>query len=259
MKIKKIKVAFFSTSGHKKDQSKGETQKAAEILAGFFGLPVELYDRTLPSEREKVINCDTGDLMIVACPVFGGWMPAIPGLFENINGDATPCILMATYGNRHYDQVLAQLKELMGTVGFITVGAIAVVTPHTFSEKLGAGRPNQEDRAVMADFAMRVLEKVENWDVECPAIPGDLTVPRKPSVYKPKTWNPERCSHCGHCWKTCPAGAIHPETMEISPEKCINCIHCVKSCEAWSFDYSGTTAYLEEHFMTPRPIEVFLR
>lgn len=169
--------------------------------------PVEMHDRTLPEGRKQVITCEPGDVCIIACPVYAGGIPDVPGLFENIQGDGTPCVLLATYGNRHYDNALAKLKERMGTVGFLTIGAMAAVIPHVFSDQLGAGRPNDEDRSHMADFAMEILQKVNNWDVECPVIPGDASAPAKRMAYLPKTLDRERCTGCGTCARECPAGA----------------------------------------------------
>lgn len=137
----------------------------------------------------------------------------------------------------------------MGTVGFLTIGAMAAVIPHVFSDQLGAGRPNDEDRSHMADFAMEILQKVNNWDVECPVIPGDASAPAKRMAYLPKTLDRERCTGCGTCARECPAGAIDAKTQTIDEVKCINCLRCVKKgCGAWSCDYSAITARLEAHY-----------
>ena len=251
MRAKRIQVAYFSPTGG--------TERAARMLAELFGLPVEMHDRTLPEGRKQVITCEPGDVCIIACPVYAGGIPDVPGLFENIQGDGTPCVLLATYGNRHYDNALAKLKERMGTVGFLTIGAMAAVIPHVFSDQLGAGRPNDEDRSHMVDFAMEILQKVNNWDVECPVIPGDASAPAKRMAYLPKTLDRERCTGCGTCARECPAGAIDAKTQTIDEVKCINCLRCVKKgCGAWSCDYSAITARLEAHYSAPRLLEVFL-
>lgn len=250
MRAKKIKVAYFSPTGG--------TKRAAEMLAKLFGLSVEMYDRTLSAGRKDIITCEPGDILLVACPVYAGSMPAVPGLFENIQGDGNPCVLMAAYGNRHYDNALSQMKEVMGTVGFLTVGALAVVIPHVFSDQLGAGRPDENDRSRMADFAMEILQKINNWDVECPEIPGDAVAPRKKMTVLPKKWAQELCRNCGTCAELCPAGAINAETLAVDESKCLNCMRCVRQCKAWSCDFSAVTKRLEENFMTPRPVEFFL-
>lgn len=252
MKVKRLKVAYFSTTGG--------TERAAKMLAELFGMPTEMIDLTLPEARKQTITCEGGDMMIVACPVFGGTIPDIEGLFENLHGDGTPCILMAAYGNRHYDDALAQLREHMGSQGFLILGAIACVIPHAFSETLGAGRPNGKDKQAFADFVFRMQDKLSGWSIAAPELPGDGTIPPKHIPYMPKTWDADACVHCGVCADKCPAGAIDPESLAINHDTCINCTRCSRVCpmNARTQDYAGSTAKLEANFTQPRLVEVFI-
>lgn len=56
---------------------------------------------------------------------------------------------MATYGNRHYDHALAQMKHILNTHGFRCAVGTAVITPHVFAPALGVGRPDEEDIVVL--------------------------------------------------------------------------------------------------------------
>jgi len=49
------------------------------------------------------------------------------------------------------------------------------------------------------------------------------------------TWDPERCTHCGHCLTHCPTHALYiadPATREIAFDevKCIECLACIRVC-----------------------------
>jgi len=48
-------------------------------------------------------------------------------------------------------------------------------------------------------------------------------------------WEPDRCTHCGHCLPHCPTAALHiadRKTMEVAFDeaKCIECLACIKAC-----------------------------
>lgn len=252
MRIERLKVAYFSPTGG--------TRKAAQMLAELFGLPTEMIDMTLTEARKQTVNFESGDLVLVACPVFGGTMPNVEGLFANLHGKMTPCILMAAYGNRHYDDALAQMSEQMRSQGLLVLGAIAPVIPHGFSETLGAGRPNSEDEQVFAEFVLRMQEKLNGEPINPPEIPGDGTLCSKKIPSMPKTWDADACVHCGVCAEKCPVGAIDAESLAINHDICINCTCCSVVCpmNARTQNYAAATAKLEANFAQPRQVEYFI-
>lgn len=252
MKVESLKVAFFSPTGG--------TGKAAHMLAELFGFPVEMIDLTLPEARNNRIDFGDGDLVLVACPVFGGTMPRVEGLFDNLHGDMTPCILMAAYGNRHYDNALAQMRSLMESHGFRVLGAIAPVIPHAFSDILGATRPDEKDKKAFAEFVLQIQQIINGESASFTELPGDGTVSSKKIPAMPKTWDAEVCVHCGICAEKCPAGAIDPDSLAIDNELCINCTRCSRVCpmNARTQDYAASTAKLEANFTVPRQVEYFI-
>jgi ferredoxin len=49
------------------------------------------------------------------------------------------------------------------------------------------------------------------------------------------TWDPQRCTHCGHCLTHCPTEALYvanPATREIAFDEaqCIECLACIRVC-----------------------------
>lgn len=241
------------------------TAHAATLLAEQMDLniassKIKKLDLTTPAARQARYHFSTSDLVIVGAPVYMGMLPCVEGLFENLHGNRTPCILLVGYGNRHYDDALAQLRKIMIRQGFICIGAIACITPHTFSDKLGAGRPGLEDLSAIAAFANALKPKFETDEFESIEVPGNPDPEPKPGTDIPKFLNKELCNDCGLCSASCPVGAIDKETGVIDSEKCINCMRCTFVCpaKARSFDANGTKEWLESNFSDSRRIEWFL-
>lgn len=231
----------------------GGTLRAArmvcEILGG--GRIVDAADVGTP------LSFGANELVIAAAPVYAGQLPAVRGLFENLRGEHTPCIVLAVYGNRHYDDTLAQLKARLERRGFWCAGAAACVAPHVFAPKLGAGRPDEADRAALAEFCGRVLQNLESGAAA--EVPGEPDpAPKAPSAV-PRTRDEALCDGCGLCARECPVGAIEPGTLCIRPGVCISCTRCARVCPrgAVRFDTAEIAARLESRCAQPRSVETF--
>ena len=169
------------------------TAHAASILAEQLSLniaseKIQKLDLTFPSAREIQHYFSDSDLVIAGAPVYGGQLPPVKELFENLHGNQTPCVLLACYGNRDYEDALAQLKALMIRQGFLPVGAIACVIPHVFSEKVGAGRPNVADLSAISGFANALKAKFEYDRFEIADVPGNPAPDAKPKKDVPSFW-----------------------------------------------------------------------
>lgn len=140
-----LSVAYFSPT-------KG-TKKAISSLAEALSDTPNFIDLSLPKNRVTPIHFNETDLLLVGCPVYAGQIPPVTGLLQSLKGHHTPCILMATYGNRHYDDTLAQMNQLLSDQGFYCIGAIACVIPHIFSPRLGTNRPDDKDLEQFTSFA----------------------------------------------------------------------------------------------------------
>lgn len=241
------------------------TAHAATLLAeqldlNIAGEKIKKLDLTTPAARNIKHYFNTNDLVIAAAPVYGGQLPPVEGLFENLRGNKTPCVLLACYGNRDFDDTLAQMKKIMTRQGFLVIGAIACVIPHIFSEKIGAGRPNVDDLREIAAFANALKPKFASDEFTEIEVPGNPDPEPKPKKDIPKFRKPELCNDCDLCSASCPVGAIDKKTLEIDTEKCINCMRCTYVCpsKARSFDASGSKAWLEENCAEPKRIVYFL-
>lgn len=251
-KNKTLTVAYFSpTEG---------TKGAAEILAGMLSQNPQYLDLTRRKLRKQKHNFSEKDLLLAAAPVYGGQLPRLnEALFTNLHGENTPCILMTAYGNRHYDNTLAQMRKILEDRGFYCIGAIAPVIPHIYSGKLGKGRPDESDIQKFRRFAVTVKKRLEEDFHEQIELPG--AAEPEPKQMKPvaKFWDAEKCNGCQACVQKCPAAAIDKETYAVDESLCINCMRCAKVCpaDARSYDCGDVEKYLESNFMERREIESF--
>lgn len=248
-----VKAAFFSpTDG---------TRNAVAMLAAKISSDVEYVNLTTQEARMAEVEFAAEDLAIVAAPSYGGQIPMIEGLFTNLKGNNTPCVVVCSFGNRAAENVYAQLARIVSERGFIVVGAIGLVTPHVFSEKAGHSRPNVEDNQKMKEFADKLLAKLAAGAPAAIAVEGDTEVnwEKKLSVAQ-KVYNAENCVKCQECAKNCPMGAINAETMEVDESKCINCQRCTFVCQfnGRTYDTSPVRPFIESKLCTKKPVEYFV-
>ena len=222
--------AYFSPTGG--------TKRALEAVCGLLGGESEYLPLTGPDKKEKTFGPE--ELLVLALPVYAGQIPAVPGLLDGLKGDNTPCILLATYGNRHYDNALAQMKRLMEARGFRCVGAVAVITPHIFAPTLGVGRPDGEDLEVLARFAQGVKDKLASGAAGSVEVPGDPEPPAHPAVPVKKDRDWDTCLGCGFCAQVCPTGAINYEMKDEEVTETVGAI-----VAATGYDLMDWTVYGE--------------
>ena len=233
----------------------GGTQRATDILCAELGKSFEKMNMTLPAERKKIRVFKADDLVVMGCPVYGGRLPQVDDLWENIEGRSTACILCACFGNRDYDDMLLEWKNKMEAKGFIVIAAAAIVIPHVYSDKLGAGRPDNDDIKEIKEFAKAILNKSNKISVN---VRGNFPYKEwKKSAVTPI--KDDECLTCGLCRKLCPVEAID-EHYVGNPEKCIQCMKCVRYCphNARRMDTSAIQKYLESNYLSRHSNEFFI-
>jgi len=274
--MSKIKVCYFSPTG-------GTLQVArhlAESMSRILCTEVEYHSYTLLKEREVLPVFDAGDIIIWATPVYAGRIPnkTLDYVRNAIHADGNLSVALVTFGNRAYDNALAELVGLMEDGGMQTVGAAAMVTRHVFSDTLGASRPNKDDIFALENFAAKVVEKIQSFSNDkVPAIkvsgeshPDKYYTPLKStnapaSFLKAKpSCDSERCIRCGKCLDICPMGSIsNVGGVPMFDGICIKCQACRLSCpvSAIAFsdpDYHSHIAMLEQNFSSPKQTEFFI-
>lgn len=140
----------------------GGTQKAAEIASEGWGgdfIPVDL----LKSDQKLCLEPE--DLCLFAVPSYGGRVPG-PCMekLKLLTGNGTMAVLMVVFGNRAIDDTLLELSDGVKSRGFRPIAAMEAVAQHSLVPKYGAGRPDQQDRLEIKEFAQKIRRAVEEKD-----------------------------------------------------------------------------------------------
>ena len=209
----------------------GGTKKAADILTAGLSGDVLTVDLTDPHKDFSTVSPTREDVAVIAVPSYGGRVPA-PAVHRiaAIRGSGARAILLCVYGNRAYEDTLAELQDTVQQAGFQVVAAVAAVAEHSIARQFAAGRPDEEDSRQLAQFAAQIQEKLKAGDLSQPAIPGNRPYKKAGGaglVPKPTT----ACVSCGVCAQQCTVQAIdaqHPG--QVDGKACISCMRCVSVC-----------------------------
>ena len=144
MRIREIHSLYFSPTGGTAKYAKAMAAGAAEALA----CPAEVSSFTLPREREEERHFSSDELLIIGSPTYAGKLPnkILPEFQEKLRGEHTPILLFVSYGNRNFDNSLAELLSVLRTNGFLPLAAAAFACRHAFSDRICPERPRVEER-----------------------------------------------------------------------------------------------------------------
>ncbi len=263
MKVKRIVGLYFSATG-------GTEKVVCEVCQGLsleLGVKVTYFDITHEEDREKMPNFNQDDLVVVGVPVYSGRVPKFLSKYLMLlNGNECYSVPVVTYGNRHYDDALLELKDILTTSSFNSIAGGAFVAKHSFTDKVGMGRPNDEDLELARELAEKVGEKFYKNDFSEVAVSGNIPYkpfkPVDPTLPKPVSKRNDDCIDCKICVNACPVNAIDFEDTKLVSDKCIKCCSCIQKCpkNARFFDDEGTLkviAFLEDTCKTPKQSEIF--
>ncbi len=272
----KVKTYCFSPTGGTMQVAR----RLAEALGRQLHAVVECHSYTLPRERETLPQFDADDLILWATPVYAGRIPnkTLDYVRQAVHANGNLSVALVTFGNRAYDNALAELVGQMEEGGMQPVGAAAVVTRHAFSDTLGAGRPDADDLSALDRFAVAVAAKVRAAQ-HAPTPRLDIPGERHPEKYytplktnnapagflkaKPSC-HADRCSRCGECMGVCPMGSIgNDDGIPTFDGICIKCQACRRACptKAIAFtdpDYLSHVAMIERAYASPKPPAFYL-
>lgn len=210
----------------------GGTKKVADLLAAGLTekqvLHVDLMDRKITRGFALFMSAD---VVLIAVPCYGGRVPEIAvKRIASLNGNSAKAIIVCVYGNRAYEDALAELRDTAIAAGFRVMAAVAAVAEHSIARKYAAGRPDKQDKVQLEGFAKQILQKLSSGNLSEPLVPGRYPFKKAGKVgIVPK---PTRdCINCGVCAQQCPTGAIdkyHSDFVDAS--LCISCMRCVSVC-----------------------------
>lgn len=261
MNISQVYAVYFSATGN----TRKVTTTLANALAVSFDVPLEVRDFTLPAAREETYDFAEGDLVVFGMPTYAGKLPnkLLDFVKSGFHGNGALAVPVVTFGNRSFDNSLAELCACLEGDGFHTIGAGAFACRHAFTDALAEGRPDSDDMAELAKLGSAVVGRIVRM-TEYPApvtVDGDADAPYyrplgldgEPKVFlkaKPKT-DLDKCIHCGVCASLCPMGSINPDDVTEVVGVCIKCHSCVRNCPMGA-KYFDDPAFLSHRAMLER-------
>lgn len=260
-----VRGLFFSPCGNVERTVRAMAAAAADRL----GTEAACTDFTRPRARERDYAFGPDELVFVGVPVYAGRVPnkIMPFIRDRLRGTGA-AVPVVCFGNRSFDNALAELDALLRAGGFTVPAAAAVPAQHSFSPKLAPGRPTEQDLEQAAAFAAQAAEK---WTAGGGALPQSAVPGRADAPYytplgadgRPvnflratPTVDYDRCCHCGTCAAVCPMGSVDRDDPGKTRGVCIKCQACVQKCrrQARSFTDSAFlshVAMLEREYGRP--------
>ncbi len=261
MNFNKVNLVYFSATSVSK--------KYAVAMAEALKKETVEYDFTLPANRmvENAPSFTSEDLVIVSVPIYGGRVPTVCLDYLNaLKGDNTPCVVVGTYGNRHYDDAVVELEDIMKANGFTVIAGAATIGRHSFTSDLAGDRPNTEDLDNAKEFILKAVEK-DLAPLAEGVIPGARPYKEKGPANGLHPSTTDDCINCKICAKGCPSQIIsYDNCKEFSGDTmtCLKCCKCVVSCPKQAKEFTqeafiNIQNYLVSNFgATARPNEYFL-
>lgn len=204
----------------------GGTEKVAHIIGRQWGESTVKIDLSDPKTDFSACAIGKEDKALIAMPSFGGRAPAVAiERLKKIAGNGAKCTLVCVYGNRAYEDTLAEMEDAAKECGFKVVAAVAAVSEHSIIPQYAANRPDAADEKQLTEFARQIAENTE----PAVSVPGNRPYKKAGGgglVPKPS----KDCVKCGVCAKKCPVEAIDTLKLTADSKKCISCMRCVKLC-----------------------------
>ena len=148
MKYDKVTAVYFSPTGNSK--------KAANCMAETIGKEIESIDITVMASNAEFTE---GDFVIFSAPVYAGRIPIMAvDRIRRFKGKGARAVAIAVYGNRHYDDALLELSDMLSENGFQVISAAAFIAQHSIFPKVGTNRPDTADFHQMDAFVSETLQ-----------------------------------------------------------------------------------------------------
>jgi len=222
----KTNLIYFSPTG--------TTRKTLEKIAEGIGLDTETYNLT-PADTDVSINIANG-VTVIGVPVYAGRVPQICiDRMKNITSAGTPAAVVALYGNREFEDALAELRDIASEAGFRVTAGAAFIGEHSYSsdeKPVAENRPDGDDLEKAYDFGKMIAQKMRSEDFTAPKIPGDTPYKERMGArgITPET-DAELCIACSACAGVCPTAVISVDKTAVSDAGgCIMCCACIKTC-----------------------------
>lgn len=223
MNISSAAVLYFSGTG--------TTERYVKEFAR--ALPYETQTKQLTAYEAVVDPLGASDLLVLAVPVYAGFAPAfVWDALKDLKGESTPCVLLAVYGARDYDNALLEMSGKLADKGFVTVAAAGLVARHSIVNTVASDRPTSDDLDGVRAFADTVAKRIAGLasieDAPDFAFKGEMGTGPKLGMVPQAS---DACIMCGTCAMECPARAIPEDAPNTTDaDACISCLRCIEVC-----------------------------
>lgn len=255
--IKRVTIVSWSATGN----TKKITNYIGKKLSQKLEIPYRSIDFTPLENRQQVMEFEKDELVIVGSPTYAGKLPnkILPDFQSKLLGEGTLAVAIITFGNRNFDNAVAELCDVLNKNKFCTIAAAAFSCRHAFSDKIAAGHPTEDDLKMAEEFSKEIVKilacqpdsrKSLQVDGESDApyyIPKGIDgKPTKFLKAKPVT-DKNLCDKCGVCAKVCPMQSIDYEDVSVVSGICIKCQACIRKCpkKAKYFDDMAFLSHIE--------------
>lgn len=244
------------------------SRKLTRTIAGALAIALKRkrkdIDLTASTARDKVYSFGSDEVLVLGFPVYGGRVPdVLTETFTQLSGQGTPVIIVATYGNRDYDDALLEARDMLTQNGFIVIAAGAFLAEHSFSKLVGAHRPDTADLETALSFAKRIAMKILYGTLDAVTVKGTTPYKERSAGLQDEVKTSDACTECMLCAHNCPVGCINEHDPRLTVNNtCIHCCACVKFCpvHAKSFESEKMlqfTAFLEKNCIARKEPELF--
>ncbi len=208
----------------------GGTKKVADLLMAGLSPECSLIDLCNPSMNDVSLTAE--DVAVISIPSYGGRVPCtVTERMTKIRGNGARAVLVCVYGNRAYDNTLAEMKDQAEKAGFCPIAAVAAIAEHSMVRQLAAGRPDGEDVAALETMAARIKAKLASGEKALVLVPGEIPAEKIGNFGgRMAPGAVEGCCHCNICVEECPVRAIDGETLVADQGTCIGCMRCISVC-----------------------------
>ncbi len=204
------------------------TKRIMEVLGANSDNSIDI---TSAKPTDETLCFTEQDIIYIGFPVFGGRVPQVVlDRLAQMSGNGCKVVIVAVYGNRHYDDAIKEMQTYAEAHGCDVVAAIAAVAQHSIAPTIATGRPDSTDITALHCFKKEIETRLSSGTL--------ATFPRRPTeTYKDYPGSPmhpaatDACTGCGICAQQCPMSAIPLDTPQNTDASlCITCMRCVAVC-----------------------------
>lgn len=99
-------------------------------MAGIHDAAIVHTDLTFNAADDVALSPD--DIVVAAAPVYGGKIaPVVKQRLRGLRGNNARCIVVAIYGNRAFENAVADFASFMTDAGLTVCGAAAFIGEHS--------------------------------------------------------------------------------------------------------------------------------